>query len=156
MEPADWPAVRRIYQDGIATRLATFETEAPAWEEWDRDHLETARLVAETEGTVIGWAALSPVSGRCVYGGVAEVSVYVAESQGGRGAGNALMEALITASENGGLWSLQAGIFPENEVSIALHRKHGFRLVGVRERIGQLDGEWRDVALLERRSSRVG
>lgn len=153
---ADWPAVRAIYAEGIATRNATFETDTPEWGAWDRAHLDACRLVARVDGEVAGWAALSPVSDRCVYGGVAEVSVYVASDASGRGVGTALMRALIAASEEAGIWTLQAGIFPENEASIALHRRHGFRPVGVRERLGQHHGQWRDVALLERRSSRVG
>ncbi len=156
MAAGDWAAVREIYSQGIASGDATFETEAPAWEEWDRGHLATARLVAREGAEVVGWAALSPVSDRCVYGGVAEVSVYVASDASGRGVGTALMRALIAASEEAGIWTLQAGIFPENEASIALHRRHGFRPVGIRERLGQHNGRWRDVALLERRSSRIG
>lgn len=153
---ADWPAVRAIYAEGIATRNATFETATPEWEAWDRAHLPDCRLVARIDGDVAGWAALSPVSDRCVYGGVAEVSVYVGTDFTGRGVGGALLEALIGASEAEGLWTLQAGVFPENEASISLHRKHGFRQVGIRERLGRLDGEWRDVALLERRSDVAG
>ncbi len=153
---ADWPAVRAIYAEGIATRNATFETDAPEWGAWDRAHLDACRLVARVDGEVAGWAALSPVSDRCVYGGVAEVSVYVGTDFTGRGVGGALLEALIGASEAEGLWTLQAGVFPENEASISLHRKHGFRQVGIRERLGRLDGEWRDVALLERRSDVAG
>ena len=156
MTAADWPDVQRIYREGIATGLATFETDAPEWDDWDGSHLEECRLVARLDGEAAGWAALSPVSDRCVYGGVAEVSVYVSPAHAGKGVGNALMSALVAASEAAGLWTLQAGIFPENEASIALHRKHGFRRVGVRERLGRLDGEWRDVALLERRSAVVG
>ncbi len=153
---ADWLAVRAIYADGIATGDATFETTAPDWADWDSGHLAEARIVAREAGEVVGWAALSPVSDRCVYGGVAEVSVYVAGAAGGRGVGSALLRALVAASEDAGIWTLQAGIFPENQASIALHRRHGFRPVGVRERLGRHHGRWRDVALLERRSSRVG
>ncbi len=152
----DWPAVARIYAEGIATGLATFESKVPEWHDWDSAHLMDCRLIAEEEGDVLGWAALSPVSGRCVYGGVAEVSVYVAASARGRGVGSALLEELIRESEQAGLWTLQAGIFPDNEPSIAVHVKHGFREVGVRHRIGRLNGQWRDVALLERRSGVVG
>jgi L-amino acid N-acyltransferase YncA len=148
----DWPAVAAIYEEGIATRLATFETAAPAWPEWDRTHLGAPRLVADEAGEVLGWAALSPVSERCVYAGVAEVSVYVAERARGRGIGRALLERLARHAESAGLWTLQAGIFPENRASLALHHGCGFRTVGIRERIGKLDGAWRDVVLLERRS----
>ncbi len=156
MTAADWPEVQRIYREGIATGLATFETDAPDWDDWDRSHMTDCRLMATVNGDAAGWAALSPVSDRCVYGGVAEVSVYVAPANAGRGVGSALLAALIEASEAAGLWTLQAGILAENEASIALHRKHGFRQVGVRERLGRLDGVWKDVALLERRSATVG
>jgi L-amino acid N-acyltransferase YncA len=156
MQEADWPSVRAIYLDGIATRLATYETQAPDWQTWNANHRPDCRLVARSDGQVLGWAALTPVSGRCVYAGVAEVSVYVASSVWGRGIGKALLQALVEASEEAGIWTLQAGIFPENEASIALHKSCGFRVVGVRERLGQLDGVWRDVMFLERRSQRVG
>lgn len=156
MQADDWPAVRRIYEQGIATGHATFETAAPGWESWDREHLEDCRLVAEREGVVVGWVALSPVSGRCVYAGVAEVSVYVAAAARGQGVGRRLLQALVACSEEAGLWTLQAGIFPENEASLRLHRACGFRVVGRRERLGQLHGAWRDVLLLERRSDVVG
>ncbi len=154
---AHWPEVRAIYEQGMATGHATFTTEAPAWDEWDRGHLPHSRLVALDEaGRVRGWAALSPVSGRCVYAGVAEVSVYVATDARGRGVGRLLLAALVAESEARGLWTLQAGIFPENAASLRLHEAHGFRLVGRRERIGQLRGQWRDTLLLERRSPVVG
>jgi len=156
MAPEDWDDVRRIYAEGIATGNATFETEPPAWEAWDRAHRADCRLVAREGGRVVGWAALSRVSERCVYGGVAEVSVYVAGAARGRGAGRRLLEELVRASEEAGLWTLQAGIFPENAASITLHERCGFRKVGVRERLGRLGSAWRDVALLERRSARVG
>jgi len=156
LAPADWDAVRRIYLEGIATGNATFEQSAPEWDKWDAGHLEACRLVARAEDDVLGWAALSPVSGRCVYAGVAEVSVYVADGARGRGVGNALMMALIRESEQNGIWTLQAGIFPENAASIKLHQRSGFRLVGTRERPGQLNGSWRDVVLMERRSKTVG
>ncbi|MEP6994617.1 MAG: N-acetyltransferase family protein [Acidobacteriota bacterium] len=158
MAAADWEHVRRVYAEGIATGNATFETEPPSWEAWDKAHREDCRLVARREGEaeVVGWAALSRVSERCVYGGVAEVSVYVAGSWRGGGIGRRLLESLIAASEEAGIWTLQAGIFPENASSIALHEKCGFRIVGVRERPGKLRGAWRDVVLLERRSLRVG
>lgn len=153
---AEWEDVRRIYAEGIATGNATFETEPPSWEAWDRAHRPDSRLVARHGDRVLGWAALSPVSGRCVYGGVAEVSVYVAAAARGHGVGRRLLEALVSASEAAGVWTLQAGIFPENWASIALHELCGFRRVGTRERLGRLGGKWRDVALLERRSRRVG
>ena len=156
---AHWPAVCTIYTEGLATGNATFATEAPTWEEWDASHLGACRLVAvadDAPGQVLGWAALSPVSSRCVYGGVAEVSVYVAAAARGQGVGRALLAALVAESEHQGLWTLQAGIFPENTASVQLHESAGFRLVGRRERIGQLRGIWRDTLLLERRSTLVG
>lgn len=153
---ADWPRVREIYEEGIATGHATFETRAPVWEEWDRKFLRECRLVAEEGGEVSGWSALSPVSDRCVYGGVAEVAVYVATGARGRGVGTHLLEALVRASEEAGLWTLQAGIFPENAGSVRIHEKCGFRVVGTRERLGRMEGRWRDVLLLERRSGTVG
>ena len=156
MTPEDWSAVRAIYQEGIATGNATFETEAPEWAAWDAHHRADCRLVARLDGRVVGWAALSPVSSRCVYGGVAEVSVYVAEAARGRGVGRALLQALVADSERRGIWTLQAGIFSENQASLALHRACGFRVVGCRERLGQLGGVWRDVVLMERRSQVVG
>lgn len=156
MHPNDWPAVRRIYEEGIATGNATFETTAPSAERWDASHLAVGRLVAELDSEVTGWAALSGVSDRCVYAGVAEVSVYVAGSARGQGIGGQLLQALIAASEDAGIWTLQAGVFPENTVSVAIHVRSGFREIGRRERLGQLGGRWRDVLLLERRSRRVG
>ncbi|HQR17099.1 MAG TPA: N-acetyltransferase family protein [Gemmatimonadales bacterium] len=157
MEPADWPAVAEIYREGIATGHATFNTEAPSWEEWDRSHLAACRLVAVDGGEVLGWAAMIPVSDRCVYAGVAEESVYVSARARGKGVGRLLLEGLIAASEDQGIWTLQAGIFPENTASIALHERLGFRLVGRRERLGKTAaGQWRDVLMLERRSDRVG
>jgi L-amino acid N-acyltransferase YncA len=149
----DWPVVKAIYEQGIAGGQATFETEAPAWEDWDRTHLEGHRLVALQDGEVVGWATLSPVSERCVYEGVVESSVYVADSAQGRGVGRALMEELIRRAERDGIWTIQAGIFPENEGSIELHKRCGFRVVGTRERLGKHHGTWRDVVLLERRSA---
>jgi L-amino acid N-acyltransferase YncA len=156
MQPDDWPAVREIYREGIATGDATFETDVPDWEKWDSSHRQDCRLIARIGEQVLGWAALSPVSGRCVYAGVAEVSVYVAAAARGSGVGKALLQALIEESELHRIWTLQAGIFPENAASIALHKSLGFREVGVRRRIGKRDEVWRDVLLLERRSSTVG
>ena len=156
MVAKDWPAVRAIFKEGLATENATFETTVPSWAEWDRAHLPSCRLVARSQSQTVGWAALAPVSDRCVYAGVAEVSVYVAASARGQGVGRELLLALIAASERVGIWTLQAGIFPENSVSIALHESCGFRLVGRRERLGQLHGVWRDVLLIERRSRAVG
>jgi len=155
LRPDDWPAVRGIYEDGIRGGNATFETESPSWERWDAAHPEP-RLVAERDGAVVGWAALSPVSDRCCYEGVGDVSVYVAESVRGSGVGRALLEALVERSEQAGYWTLNAGVFPENEASIRLHKACGFREVGIRERLGELHGVWRDVVLLERRSTLVG
>jgi len=152
----DWEAVRSIYLEGIATGHATFETEAPSWERWDDDHLGFARIVARSGDDVLGWAALSPVSSRRVYAGVAEVSVYVGAAARGAGLGRLLLTALIDEAEQNGIWTLQAGIFPENVASIALHKGCGFGERGRRERIGRLRGVWRDVILLERRSIKVG
>jgi L-amino acid N-acyltransferase YncA len=155
LRPEDWPQVAAIYEDGIRTGNATFETGVPSWEAWDAGHSEH-RLVAEIEGKVAGWAALSLYSDRCCYRGVAENSVYVGEWARGRGVGRVLLEELIARSEADGIWTLQAGVFPENQASIRLHLVCGFRLVGVRDRFGELDGRWRDVLLLERRSELVG
>jgi len=156
MRPEDWTEVRRIYLEGIRTGNATFETEAPEWDAWNAAHRSDCRFIARDGDATLGWSAVSPVSGRCVYGGVAEVSVYVAERARGRGVGRLLLAALIDESERLGIWTLQAGIFPENTASIELHRALGFRDVGRRERIGKMAGVWRDVMLLERRSVRVG
>lgn len=161
MTPDDWEQVRRIYQEGIATGHATFETEAPDWERWNTAHLLDCRLVAREGDTVIGWAALSSVSGRRVYSGVAEVSLYIRANERRQGAGAALLAALIGASEKAGIWTLQGGIFPENRASLTLVKKYGFREVGRRERLGKmthgpLAGIWRNVILLERRSQSVG
>jgi L-amino acid N-acyltransferase YncA len=147
----DWPEVARIYEDGVVTGNATFETSVPSWEDWDGAHSEI-RLVAELDGRAAGWAALSPCSDRRCYAGVAEDSVYVASWAQGHGIGHALLDELIDRADTAGIWTLQAGIFPENKASIRLHLGCGFRLVGVRERIGELHGVWRDVLLLERRS----
>lgn len=144
-----------IYEEGIATGNATFETDVPRWEAWDASHLPGHRLVAEEDGRVVGWAALAPVSNRDCYAGVTEASLYVAADSRGRGVGRALLEALISRAEAAGVWTIQTGVFPENEASLALLGRCGFRVVGVRERIGKLDGVWRDVVLVERRSEEV-
>ncbi|HWS88919.1 MAG TPA: GNAT family N-acetyltransferase [Pyrinomonadaceae bacterium] len=157
MLPRHWPEVRAVYLEGLATGDATFETEAPDWGRWDASHLRACRLVALAEGgRVAGWAALSPVSAREVYAGVAEVSVYVGADFRGRRVGRALLEALVRESEAEGIWTLQASIFPENVASVALHESCGFRPVGRRERVGKLRGRWRDTVLLERRSRVAG
>jgi phosphinothricin acetyltransferase len=156
MQAGDWQAVSRIYAEGINTGFATFEKEIPSYDKWDTAHLEQCRLVAFQENEVVGWAALSPVSSRCVYGGVAEVSVYVSKDHWGKGVGKQLLLSLIDASEKAGFWTLQSGIFPENQASIQLHENCGFRLLGKRERIGKLDGIWKDNVLFERRSQKVG
>jgi L-amino acid N-acyltransferase YncA len=157
MTPGDWPEVRTIYEEGIATGNATFQVSVPTWEEWDATHTQECRLVATEEGAaLLGWAALSRVSSRCVYAGVAEVSIYVAAAARGRSVGRRLLEHLIKDSEQHGFWTLQAGVFPENLASVALHQRCGFRRVGTRERLGELGGRWRDVLLLERRSPTVG
>jgi len=156
MAPGDWDTVRAIYQEGIATGHATFEHAVPDWGRWDAGHLPICRLVARANSKVLGWAALSPVSSRPVYAGVAEVSVYVAEQARGRGIGFQLLSALVEASEEQGIWTLQAGIFPENKASIELHKRCGFRIVGTREKIGRMNGRWRDTVMMERRSSAIG
>jgi phosphinothricin acetyltransferase len=155
LRPDDWPAVRAIYEEGIRSGDATFETETPSWERWDAAHPEL-RIVAERKGSVVGWAALSPASARHCYRGVGEVSVYVAEEARGARLGRTLLAELVGRSEQAGYWTLTAGVFPENEPSIRLHKACGFREVGVRERLGELRGLWRDVLLLERRSTLVG
>jgi L-amino acid N-acyltransferase YncA len=152
----DWGGVREIYLEGIASGYATFETQAPTWDDWDANHHQFGRLILKSNGEILGWAALSRVSRRMVYEGVAEVSVYVASKARGQGFGLILLESLIEESESHGIWTLQAGIFPENIVSIRLHRRCGFREVGRRERIAKLNGVWRDTVLMERRSIRVG
>lgn len=156
MTSAHGPSVLAIYEAGISTGNATFQTAAPTWEEWDATHLKSCRLVALEDNKVLGWAALTPVSGRCVYAGVAEVSVYVATAAQGKGTGTALLQALIQQSEENKLWTLQAGIFPENTGSIKIHEACGFRIVGRRERIGKMGDTWRDTLLLEKRSTKVG
>ena len=156
MRPEHWQAVAAIYAEGIATGNATFETDVPSWTRWDAAHLEAGRVVALLGGEVVGWAALSPVSDRCCYGGVAEGSVYVAAAAAGRGVGRALLERMIADAEAAGIWTIQTGIFPENAASVRLHERAGFRVVGTRERLGRLGGVWRDVVLMERRSAVVG
>jgi L-amino acid N-acyltransferase YncA len=153
LKPADWLDVARIYSDGIATGNATFETEVPSWETWDAAHLPAHRFVALEGDRVAGWIALTAYSDRCCYGGVADLSVYVDSAARGRGIGRLLLERAIASSEEGGIWTLQAGVMAENAASLALHQGCGFRVVGVRERIGQRDGKWRDVVLLERRAA---
>jgi phosphinothricin acetyltransferase len=153
MGPGDWPHVASIYAAGIATRNATFETEVPSFEEWNASHLAEHRFVATDGGRIAGWIALTGYSDRCCYSGVADLSVYVDPAAQRRGIGRALLEHLVADTERSGIWTLQAGVFPENEASLALHRRCGFRVVGTRQRIGELDGVWRDVVLLERRSS---
>lgn len=156
LHPTHWDSIKSIYLEGIATGNATLETDAPSWEKWDSEHLASCRLIAKDDDTILGWAALSPVSGRCVYGGVAEVSIYIAEAARGKGVGKQLFERLIEESEKNELWTLQSGILQENVASVKLHEKCGFRIVGVRERIGKREGTWRNVVLMERRSHKVG
>ena len=151
-----YPAVREIYLQGIATGHATFQTDAPSWTEWDRSHVSHSRIIARDGGAIAGWAALTPVSGRCVYAGVAEVSVYIADAYRGKGVGDLLLKELIRSSEANNTWMLQSGIFPENEASLKLHYKNGFRMVGTREKIGKMNNVWRDTVLLERRSKIAG
>ena len=155
LTPDDWPSVEAIYAAGIATGDATFETATPTWEEFDAGRLPAHRLVAVEAGEIVGWAAFSPTSARACYAGVVEHSVYVADGRRGRGIGRALLEALLQGADADGLWTIQTSIFPENEASLALHERVGFRVVGRRERIAQLDGVWRDTILLERRSPSV-
>jgi L-amino acid N-acyltransferase YncA len=156
MQSDDWLSVRRIYLEGIATGLATFETEAPSWDAWDESHLNFGRLTARADNQVVGWAALSPVSPRKAYAGVAEVSVYVARAHRGQGVGHSLLAEVVAVSEQNSIWTLQAVVFPENLATIALHQGCGFREVGRRERIGKLNQQWRDTILLERRSQLAG
>ncbi|WP_050784380.1 GNAT family N-acetyltransferase [Pedobacter sp. BAL39] len=153
--PSDWEQVKLIYEKGIATGNATFQTTAPSFEEWDNSHLINCRFVDDQDGTVRGWAALTPVSSRCVYAGVAEVSVYVDPAFSGKGIGSDLLNLLVRQSEQEGIWTLQAGIFPENAASLKIHEKAGFRILGVREKIGKQLGLWRDTVLLERRSQTI-
>ncbi len=154
--PIHWKAVKKIYEEGLATGNASFQTAAPSWEEWDKTHATHPRLIAIENEKVIGWAALTPVSGRCVYAGVAEVSVYVGEIARGRGIGKNLLKSLINKSEENNFWTLQAGIFPENKASIKIHEACGFRIIGIREKIGKMNNIWRDTLLLERRSIKIG
>ncbi|MFC3559931.1 GNAT family N-acetyltransferase [Pedobacter jamesrossensis] len=153
--PSDWAAVKSIYEKGITTGNATFHTSAPSWKDWDTSHLQSCRIVVEDNGILVGWAALTPVSSRCVYAGVAEVSVYVEPERSGKGIGLALLNELITLSEADGIWTLQAGVFPENIGSLRIHEKAGFRTLGIREKIGKQNGVWRDTVLLERRSNKI-
>jgi len=155
MTASDWAQVRAIYVEGLREGNSTFETQAPSWEAWDEAHLKSPRLVMRADDKVLGWAALSAVSRRSVYSGVAELTIYVTESARGKGIGRALLEQLIEESEQAGIWTLQASIFPENVASIELHLKCGFREVGRRESIAKLNGVWRDTILFERRSKRV-
>ena len=156
LRPDDWPEVARIFAEGIATGNATFETEVSSWNDWDAAHLGEHRLVAEHGGRVVGWIALAAVSSRCCYAGVAEVSAYVADEARGEGVGTTLLASVIESSERAGIWTLETGVFPENAASLGLLQRFGFRIVGTRERIGQLHGLWRDVIFLERRSEVVG
>jgi L-amino acid N-acyltransferase YncA len=161
MRPEDWEQVRSIYLEGIGTGNSTFEAGAPDWDKWDSAHLPEHRLVIRAGNSVLAWAALSPVSGRCVYSGVAELSLYVTAGHRDKGIGSALLGAVIDVSEKAGIWTLQGGIFPENTSSLRLVRKHGFKKIGKREKIGKmtygdLAGTWRDVILVERRSIVAG
>lgn len=156
LEKEDWIEVSRIYKQGIETKIATFETKIPEWAEWDKSHLNTCRFVAQINDKIVGWVAISPVSGRCVYGGVAEVSIYVDSFYSGKQIGTKLLKKLIEESEKNGIWTLQAGIFSENIGSLKLHKKVGFRKIGYRERISKLEGFWKDIVLLEKRSKKVG
>lgn len=151
-----YPNISRIYKEGIETGHATFETTIPEWEDWDKSKLKHSRLAAIVDDTVVGWAALSPVSNRCVYGGVAEVSIYISNMHKGKGIGTALISKLIDDSEANGIWTLQSGMFPENEATVALHQRFDFRLVGYREKIGKLGNTWRDTIIMERRSKTIG
>jgi L-amino acid N-acyltransferase YncA len=152
LTPEDWQQLELIYQKGIDTGNATFQTNTPSWEYWDNSHLKSCRIVVENDRHIIGWAALTPVSSRCVYAGVGEVSVYVDPAHSGKGIGLILLNELVKQSEAEGIWTLQAGIFPENTASLRIHEKAGFRILGIREKIAKQNGIWRDTALLERRS----
>ena len=153
---SDFPSVKGIYQQGIDSGEATFQEQAKEYDVWNESLLPSCRLVAESNRQIIGWAALSSTSNRCVYSGIAEVSVYVSSNSQGLGVGNSLLEALIKASEEQGIWTLQAGIFPENKASIHIHSKNGFKVLGIREKLGQMNGIWRDIVFMERRSKVVG
>lgn len=148
--------ISRIYKEGIETGIATFETTVPEWEDWDKSKLKHSRFAAVVDGIMVGWVALSAVSNRCVYGGVAEVSIYVSKQHRGKGIGKTLMARSIEESEAYGIWTLQSGMFPENEATIALHQRFGFRIIGRREKIGKLGDTWRDTIIMERRSKTVG
>ncbi len=156
LKETDWEQVSQIYQEGLDTGNATFESNLPSWNEWNNGHLKKCRIIAEIKNKIVGWSALSPVSSRCVYGGVAEVSVYVSTKFSGKKIGTKLLERLITESENNEIWTLQAGIFPENKGSLTIHERLGFRKVGYREKIGKMNGVWRNTILLERRSNITG
>jgi L-amino acid N-acyltransferase YncA len=156
MSLPDWRAVKEIFEEGIATGNATFQLSARGWEEWNNSHLSHSRIVAKDGDNLLGWAALTPVSGRCVYAGVAEVSIYISAKARGKGWGKQLLQKLVEVSESNGIWTLQAGIFPENIPSIKIHEACSFRILGKRERIGKMNGVWRDTILLERRSQTVG
>lgn len=151
-----FPDIAEIYRQGLETGNATFETNVPTWEDWDKGKLKHSRLVAIIDNTVAGWVALSAVSDRCVYGGVAEVSIYISNNHKGKGIGKALMQKLIEESERNGIWTLQSGMFPENEATVALHQSSGFRMIGYREKIGKLGDTWRDTIIMERRSKTAG
>ena len=151
-----WPEAKAIYISGLATGNANFTHQAPEWDEWDKSHIKTCRFAAIENGVVLGWAALTTISDRCVYAGVAEVSVYVAEGSRGKGIGKLLLNTLIRESENNNIWTLESRIFLENTASVKIHLETGFRIVGKRERIGQMNGIWRDILLLERRSDKTG
>lgn len=155
MTPEDWHAVSRIYQEGLDTGLATFETEVPSFNDWDQKHHSDCRIIAESGGTIAGWAALSPTSPRAAYRGVAEISIYIAAEDAGKGVGSLLLHELIDASEAAGFWTIQSAIFKENTVSIHLHKKAGFREIGYREKVAERFGEWHDIILMERRSLNV-
>ncbi|MDB4045781.1 GNAT family N-acetyltransferase [Amylibacter sp.] len=153
---SDFSSVKSIYQQGIDTGNATFQNKAKGWNEWNASFLTNCRIVAELNEEVVGWAALSATSNRTVYNGVAEVSIYIAKNYANYGIGNSLLSKLVSISENEGIWTLQAGIFPENESSIAIHSKNGFKTIGVREKLGKMNGAWRDILFMERRSKVVG
>lgn len=156
MTADDWSSVAEIYKQGIDSGNATFQLEIPTWDDWDRDHIKSCRIIAENENEIVGWAALTEVSGRCVYAGVAEISVYVSDKHRRQKIGTKLLDKLISESENEKIWTLQAGIFTENIASLKIHEELGFRKIGHREKIGKMNGIWRDIILLERRSKVVG